>query len=160
VHPDAAILAQLERADRIRQMFFAPGGKTPELPFTVRLSNLDAGATRFYVDIDGQRLEVKPQAESRYTIVWPGPEKKGNAVAVFEDRVGAPEPANSIGGPWAWFRLIDATGTPSPQAPSDDLLSTLRPHTNYHAAEMTIEAANAAKNPFASREWRQFRCDP
>ena len=33
---------QFERAERIRQMFFSPGSKTPELDFDLRLSNLDA----------------------------------------------------------------------------------------------------------------------
>ena len=50
VAPSSAMLAQFERAERIRQMFFDPGGKTPQLAFTMRLSNLDPAATRFYVE--------------------------------------------------------------------------------------------------------------
>jgi type VI protein secretion system component VasK len=53
VHPSAAVLPQFERAERIRQMFFSPGAKLPEVNFVVRLSNLDPTATRFYLNIDG-----------------------------------------------------------------------------------------------------------
>ena len=74
--PSAGMLAQFERAERIRQMFFSPGSKMPELGFTVRLSNLDPPATRFYVNIDGQSLEIKPGAESRSPVAWPGPDKQ------------------------------------------------------------------------------------
>jgi type VI secretion system protein ImpL len=154
------MLAQFERAERIRQMFFNPGLKTPELEFTVRLSGLDVAATRFYLEINDQRFEVQPGAESRGQVVWPGPAKRSFAVAVFEDRVGAPDRAVAFDLPWAWFRLVDATRTPSVEARPGDLESTLRLQTKYHAARVIIEAANPVRNPFTSLDWRQFRCEP
>src|SRR5262249_22238802 len=36
-----AMLDQFERVERIRQMFFTPGSKSPELRFSIRLSNVD-----------------------------------------------------------------------------------------------------------------------
>jgi type VI secretion system protein ImpL len=158
VEPAGGLLAQFQRAERIRQMFFNPGSKTPELGFTVKLSSLDSKATNVYVNIDGQQFGVKPGAESSGPGVWPVPQKRSIAFVVFEDPVAAPEQAIGYEGPWALFRLVD---TLKVQAQSDaDSISVLRLQTKYHQALATIEAANATSNPFAAGDWRQFKCAP
>jgi type VI secretion system protein ImpL len=159
VKPSPRWLAQFELAEHIRQMFFSPGSKMPELDFTVRLSNLDPSATRFYVSIEGQVSAITPGTESRTPVVWPGPEKKGVAFATFEDRIAAPEVARRFDSPWALFRLIDSARLPSAQ-PETDLVSVLRFETKYHRAQVTITASNATSNPFGTRDWRQFSCEP
>ena len=127
----------------------------------VRLSNLDASATRFYVNIDGQRFETKPGADSRSPVVWPGPEKRGFAFATFEDRVAAPEQVKGFEGPWGLFKLVDVARLPPVQAqPDSDSTTVLRFQNKYHQAQVTIEEPNAASNPFAARDWRQFTCEP
>jgi type VI secretion system protein ImpL len=163
VYPSSGVLRQFERAERIRQIFFSPGSKTPQLNFFVRLSDLDRLATRFYVNIDGQQFDTRPGFESRNPAVWPGPvpEKRGTAFLAFEDRVAAPEQARRFQGPWALFRLIDETAIPSARAQNEtDLNSVLRIQTKYHQAQVIIESSNAASNPFTAHDWRQFKCDP
>jgi type VI secretion system protein ImpL len=160
VEPSILMLDQFERAERIREMFFSPGSKMPELAFTVKLSNLDPAATRFYLNIDGYEFDVKPGAESRGPVMWPGKEKRSFAFAAFEDRVAAPDRIG-LDGPWAWFRLIDAAKAQPEQAqPETDLISVLHIQTRYHRAVVTIEASNAINNPFAAHDWRQFKCGP
>ena len=150
------MLAQFERVGRIREMFFAPGSKSPELEFRIRLSKLDPSATRLYVDIDGQAFDVKPGGEGGGPATWPGPKKAGVAFATFEDRVGAPDQGIQFEGPWAWFRMIDGTMTPQPET---DGLSVLSLHNQYnHHALLTIEAPAGKGNPFIARGWRQFAC--
>jgi len=152
------LLRQFQRVDRIRRMFFASGSKTPELNFTLTLSSLDKAATRFYLEINGQRYDVKPGAAGGSPAVWPGMDKRGYVYAAFEDNVAAPDRINAASGPWALFRMVDATRGPA--EPSDrDLVSTLRFGTKYHQAQVTIEAPNTASNPFAATDWRQFTCD-
>jgi type VI secretion system protein ImpL len=159
VAPSPVMLAQFERAAHIRQMFFAPGSKAPELAFTVKLSNLDPTATRFYFNIDGNEFDVKPGAANGGVVVWPSPQKRSLAYAAFEDSVAPPEKIWREG-PWAWFRLIDAAKMPPEGAQSGgDLVSLLRIETPHHRAVVTIEAPNASRNPFAAPEWRQFRCE-
>jgi len=159
VAPSPGMLAQFERAALIRQMFFAPGSKMPEIAFTVKLSNLDSGATRFYINIDGKEFDVKPGADNGGPVVWPSPQKRSLAYAAFEDPIAPPEKIWREG-PWAWFRLIDEAKTPSEGAQSGAaLVSVLRIQTTHHRALVTIEAPNATSNPFAAREWRQFRCE-
>ena len=57
VGPSAAMLRQFEAAQRIREMFFRPGGQEPEVRFRVTPTDLDVGATRFLLEIDGQSFE-------------------------------------------------------------------------------------------------------
>ncbi|MGH9140818.1 MAG: type VI secretion system membrane subunit TssM, partial [Vicinamibacterales bacterium] len=155
VRTSPAIPAQFERVARLREMFFSPGGKAPELEFNLRLSKLDQAATRLYVDIDGQQFDVKPGAESANAATWPGPKKAGVAFATFEDRVAAPEQFEQFEGPWAWFHMIDKTMAPQPEA---DGISVLSLQSRYHRALMTIDAPTGRGNPFVARGWRQFSC--
>jgi type VI secretion system protein ImpL len=156
------MLDQFERAERIRQMFFSPGSKTPEIRFAVRLSNVDASATRFYLNIDGQQLEAAPGRDTNTPVVWPGADKdKGaRAIAVFEDRTAAPDRADTIGGQWAWFHLIDGRLARGTTALDSDLETTLLVQTRFHKATVVIEASSAASNPFGLGDWRKFRCEP
>ncbi|HTK29265.1 MAG TPA: type VI secretion system membrane subunit TssM [Vicinamibacterales bacterium] len=154
VSASAGILAQFERAERIRQLFFGAGAKGPELSFNVKLSKLDESATRFYVYLDGQSFDAKPGVESRWPAVWPGP-KPGAAYAVFEDRIAAPEQVIAYGGPWAWFHVVDATLSSQPDGEGLPILSL---QTRYHRALVTIEPSSGIGNPFAARDWRQFEC--
>ena len=50
--------------------------------------DLDAGATRFVIEIDGQRFDVGHSAPRKYPVQWPG-SSTGDAIATFEDRSGA-----------------------------------------------------------------------
>ena len=158
--PSPGMLAQFERVERLRQMFFNPGSKTPELNFAVRVSNVDPTATRFYVNIDGQQLEARPGNDSRTPVQWPGADKRGIGVAVFEDRMMAPDRVANIGGPWALFRLVDDHIARAGTAADSDLETVLRIETKFHKALVTIEASSGTTNPFASIEWRKFRCEP
>ena len=141
-------------------MFFPPGSKTPALTFNVKLSRLDPQATRLYVNIDGRSIAVTPGTESKAEFVWPDSQKH-YAFAVFQDQVAAPEQAIGTDGGWALFHLIDAlnAGSQGSQTTSD-LFSVLTVLTAHHNALMTIEASNETSNPFAAREWRQFKCEP
>jgi type VI secretion system protein ImpL len=155
VDPPRGMLGQFELAAHIRELFFSPGSKEPKLEFTVKLSKLDSTATRFYVEIDGQRFDAKPGAESRAAATWPGATKGGVAYATFEDRIAAPEQVIGYQGPWSWFRLIEATMAPQRDAEGASVLSLT---TRYHRALLTIEPSSGSGNPFAARDWRQFGC--
>jgi type VI secretion system protein ImpL len=154
VHLPLAFLGQFERASGIRQMFFDAGTKALQLGFTATLSKLDATATRFYVDIDSQRFEAKPDIPMAWQAVWPGG-KTGNALAMFEDRVAQPEAVLNIGGPWAFFKMIDETIVPQRDATGGVTLSL---QTRYHRGVVRIDPAGGSAVPYATRDWRQFGC--
>lgn len=146
-----SMLRQFETAQRIRDMYFRPGSSTPEVRFNVTPAFLDANASRFTLQIDGQNFDYRHGPERTWTAVWPGP-SPGNAIVQFENRTGS-RPNQAFEGPWAWFRLLEAAAL---QAQSDvRYTATWRAEANE--ARVTIEAASI-RNPFMKSELRQFRC--
>jgi type VI secretion system protein ImpL len=153
VSPTRRLLDQFQAAERLREMFFPTGSKTPEVRFSVTIRDLDAGATRFILQIDGQTFDDAHQAPVKKLAVWPGP-TPGQAAVSFESRFYVP--TIPLGGPWAWFRMIDAYGDGSADAQQRILLNV---QNTYHRVRVTVEAARAGDNPFATRVWREFSCE-
>ncbi|MBS1816341.1 MAG: type VI secretion system membrane subunit TssM [Acidobacteria bacterium] len=149
------LLDQFQAALRIREMFFAPGTKTPKVDYFATLRDLDRDASRFVVDLDGQLIDDRHGAPVRRPLTWPGPVAGGSVVASFEARFY--DDPKRFGGPWALFRLIDATAEGAPDAQQ---ALTLRIADRYHSVRLTIEGARAGYNPFAWSGWRQFSCQP
>jgi type VI secretion system protein ImpL len=149
VAPYQGMLAFFQEARVIRDAFFT-GGAAPELRFNVSITHVDAAATRFVLDIDGQAFEDRRGGRAPGT--WPG-QNGGSASAAFEDRTGI-RSGTAFEGPWAWFRLIDNS---QPQRVSELQTTLTFRGQREHEAQVTIEASSAA-NPFARREWRRFGC--
>jgi type VI secretion system protein ImpL len=147
----AAMLHEFESAQQIRDMFFRPGGQLPEVRFNVAPSYLDANATRFVLEVDGQSVEYRHGPERNSPAAWPGP-APGAAAISFEDRTGA-HPNLSYQGVWAWFRLLDAAAV----QPESDVRYRATFKAGGSEARVTIEAASI-RNPFAKSTLRQFRC--
>ena len=144
-------LAQFEAAQRIREMFFLAGEKTPELRFTVTPIELDDAARRFLLEIDGQAFEHRHGPERTFAAKWPG-KSEGPAAATFEAAAGG-RPNIVFEGPWAWFRLIEATRI----EPESEVRYLLTFTTGSHRARVRV-TADRVRNPYASREFQQFRC--
>ena len=68
-----AMLRRFESAQRIRDMYFRPGSQALELRFTVTPAELDAGATRFVLEVDGQSFDYRHGPERNFAATWPGP---------------------------------------------------------------------------------------
>ena len=143
------LLDQMQQARQIRDMFFNPGSKVPEVKFFVTFSELDANAQRAVLQIDGQTVDDK---RGRQPVTWPG--ANGSALAAFEARYY--DTPRGFNGPWAWFKMIDATkvGTPDPQQRIGLNISD-----SYHRVRVTVEPARATGNPFAVTNWRHFVCE-
>ena len=146
-----AMLRQFEAAQRIREMYFRPGGQIPEIRFNVFPIYLDANVMRFVLELDGQNLEYRHGPERSLTASWPGP-TPGIAAISFEDRAGA-RPNLPFKGPWAWFRLLDA----SKVEPESDVRYRAGFQAGGREARVIIEATTI-RNPFGKSALRQFRC--
>jgi len=145
------MLPEFQRAQRIRELYFAPGGKTPEARFNLSPDTLDASVTRFTLDIEGQRFEYRHGPLQSLAVSWPG--TTGQAAFSFEDRGGGPIPGVTARGPWAWFRLLDQAHTVRD--------SETRYRVTFTAAGksmVVILEAPSIRNPFGSNEVAGFRC--
>jgi type VI secretion system protein ImpL len=148
ITPAHDLLPQFQAAQRLRDMFFQTGSKTPSLQFFVTFSDRDQNSTRFVLQIDGTYYDDK---HGRQDVKWPG--QAGSAQASWE----APyyDPPRPYGGPWAWFRLMDATRVAVPDAQRVVLSMT----DSYHSVHVTVEPSSGAGNPFTTASWRQFSCE-
>jgi type VI secretion system protein ImpL len=145
------ILDTFERAQKIRDLFFRRGSNALEVRFHVIVSETDANAIRFILEIDGNNFEYRNPPRSTLGS-WPGPGQNiGNASVTWIERYGA-QPRVAFTGPWAWFRLIDAA-----QVEQQDLRSTLTFQQAGHRARVIIEASSII-NPFSNRDWQRFSC--
>jgi len=150
----AAMLRQFEAAGRIRETFFRSGSQSPEVRFTLTPIELDASATRFLLELDGQSFDYRHGPLRPQPAVWPGP-NPGVAGASFEDRTGA-RPNIVQQGPWALFRLIDA-GQLQRETDSTRTRFVLAIEKGNHVGKATIEAQSIL-NPFVRRDLQQFSC--
>jgi type VI secretion system protein ImpL len=154
VTPKRQMLQQLQAAAMVRDMFFPAGAKTPEVRFNVTISDLDAGASRFVLQIDGSLFDGAHRGPVRAPAVWPGPQS-GLVTAAFEGTKIFVPPA-AYQGPWAWFRMIDATAE---GAADGQQRVRLNVQSEGHRAVVAVEPVRATGNPFSTRSWRQFSCE-
>jgi type VI secretion system protein ImpL len=147
----AALLKQFQQAQRIRDVYFKAGAQVPEARFNLTPDALDAGATRFTLDLDGQSFEYRHGPQQSKAMVWPGG-GVGQAAIAFEDRSGPS--ANVVKqGPWAWFRALDLAQV---KRDSDTHLAVTFA-SGAHSMRVVLDAASI-RNPFARDELAGFRC--
>jgi len=147
----SAMLHQFEQVQQIRDRYFGFNGQSPEQQFNMTPGELDAGASRFTIEVDGQSLDYRHGPVRSLPVKWPGP-APGAASAVFEDAAGA-HPNLTFQGPWAWFRLLDAAS----MHPESDVRFTATFQAGGHRGAVIIEP-NSIRNPYQSPVLRQFRC--
>jgi type VI protein secretion system component VasK len=117
--------------------------------FFVTFSDLDANAQRAVLVFDGKITDDK---SLKQPVTWPGT-VSGNVTTQFEARYF--DQPKSYGGPWALFRFIDDTRAGAADGQQRIVLNVV---DRYHRVRVTIEAARASGNPFATGSWRQFSC--
>ena len=146
-----SMLRQFEAADRIRTMFFRSGSQDPEVRFSIAAVDLDAGAVRFTLDVDGQAFDYRHGPVIAKPMTWPGP-NPGRAIATFEERTGG-RPNIAAEGPWAWFRLIDQAQVQR----ETDAVYVVTIEKNGHESRIRVESISI-RNPYGNQALQQFRC--
>lgn len=146
-----ALLRQFQQAQRIRDVYFKAGSQLPEARFTLTPDSLDAAATRFTLELDGQTLDYRHGPQQSRPMSWPGG-SAGQAAFAFEERAGG-GPSAVKQGPWAWFRALDQA-----QVRRDsDTRVFVTFGAGTHSMRVVLEAASI-RNPFVRDELAGFRC--
>ncbi|MNJ12925.1 hypothetical protein D3C77_71290 [compost metagenome] len=149
----AELVKQLDRAARIRQIFFSQQGNL-EVQFALEPIELTANKRRSVLNLDGQLLEYAHGRRTKIPLVWPntmrdGAESKITLVPAARER--SPRSEGFVG-PWAMFRLMDKgeltqvnEATFDVRFPVDQGSMTYRVYTD------------SAQNPFTGGLFSQFR---
>ena len=146
------MLAQMQLADTIKQMYFHNGSATPEVDFTWLAPQLDAGIGKLVISVDGQKYEYTPGGAMSATMKWPGPQPGQVSIAAY-DTGGNLISSFDYQGDWALFRALQAANLQK----QSDLRFTASFNFGGHVAKITLQANNL-KNPFLGTDVQRFRC--
>ncbi len=145
-------LDEFQRAARIRDAFFANGGRQASMRFDLKPVALDPNIARLVLEIDGQVLSAAPNALAAGAFQLPS--GKGNGLAKLEVTPASGRSILQSEGPWAWFRMLDkAHVEATPQG--ERYKVTFDIDGRKAVLELT---ANSVVNPFRRAVLEQFRC--
>lgn len=143
-------LRQFERAERIRQAFFAGGGTSPQVEITV--AHVDS-----HNSIKGAMLVINDmpiptiKGDSPRTIVWPGTGKA--TVLQISPARNRDSELQFRGSSWTFIDFLRAATSKAQRG--DTLRATYTIGGRTITYDFTI---NAVTNPFTMRELKDFEC--
>jgi type VI secretion system protein ImpL len=147
-------LAEFQRAQVIRDVFFRSGGSTPSLQLDFKPVEMDAAIQLFMLDVDGKLVRYAHGPQVPVRVQFPGP---GGRSQVRISISPAP-PSGSAGakfeGPWALFRMLDGVQIEETKQ-SERVVATFSIEGRRAVFEMI---ASSVRNPFRLTELAQFRC--
>jgi type VI secretion system protein ImpL len=147
----AAALAEFQRAQRIKDVFFRNGGKVPAMKIEMRLTELEPSLKELTLDIDGQQQKLTTAGPS-ITVTWPS--QRVASQVKLSTALGDKGPLVMFDGPWALFRLFDRFEVQASSVP--EKFSVIM-NLDGKRARVDVIAASVY-NPFQLKEIKQFRC--
>jgi len=147
------LLADFQRAARIRDTFFVAGGKQASFRFELRPLNVDASITHFLLEIDGQSLAYAKD-QSAPAASFQLPSGKGSGGVHFEVVSSAGSSVLSSEGPWSWLRMLSKARVEA-TAQGERYRVTFDVGGRKILLEMR---ASSVLNPFRREIIEQFRC--
>ena len=145
------VLDSFQRAARVRDAWFANGGRQASIRFDLKPLAVDPAITKLTLDIDGQVLAL---AANGAGMPFQLPSGKGSGGVRLD---GAPASAHSSqrsDGPWAWFRMLDKAAL-EPAAQGERYKVTFDLDGRRAVLDMT---ASSVVNPFRRANLEGFRC--
>ena len=146
-------IAQFERAESIKTTFFADGGTTPSLKFSITPALLDATALRSVFSLDGTDVVYRHEPPRTSDFTWPN--KGAASTASIEIRyTDGSTTKREATGVWALFRLLDASGI-ARQSQADYAVSVT--NADGKGVRYDLRAASV-NNAFDLGQLAAFRC--
>jgi type VI secretion system protein ImpL len=145
-------LDEFQRAARIRDAFFANGGRQASMRFDLKPVTLDPGIAKLVLDIDGQVLSAVPSALAPASFQLPS--GKGGGQVKLEVSPASARSSLQTEGPWAWFRMLDK-GAVEATAQGERYKVSFDIDGRKAGLELT---ASSVVNPFRRTVLEQFRC--
>ena len=142
-----------QRAARIRNVMFQPGGQHPSMSFTFKVIEMDASIAFVSFDFDGQVYRYAHGPQTLHQVSWPGP-RGTNQIRMELADAGLQRAFLSKEGPWAALRFFDEAENRRAGGP-ERFISTFVVNGNKLVLEVT---ASSVENPFMLSELSSFRC--
>jgi type VI secretion system protein ImpL len=149
--PDS-VLEQFQISARIRDTLFQEGGTSLAVKFVLKPISLDPEVVQFQLDLEGQTFVYAHGPSRQSPATWPNLAGTRQVRMFFEDADGK-RAVKSWQGPWAWFRLLDASAV---ERRSAERLVVTFESEGYQMSYEII--ASSVINPFLMPELDRFRC--
>ncbi len=146
-------LAEFQRAETIKQLFFANGAQ-PSVAFSITPVSLDAGAAQVVLELGALSVSYAHGPPVPTQISWPGADGMQTARLIITPAAGGNPVELDATGPWALFRLF-AQGSLAEAGSSDQY--TLTFNQGGHVVVFSI-SADSVLNPFAPGMLTDFQC--
>lgn len=150
---DVGSLPQFQRAQVIRETFFAGGGTTPSMRLEFKPVEMDARITQFVLDVDGQVIRYVHGPQIPTAVQWPGP-RGTNQVRLQLTPAGPNGNGVAFDGPWALHRLFDGVKVEPGRTPERFRVTF---DVDGRKAIFEVTAASV-RNPLRLRELAEFNC--
>jgi len=147
----ASTLRQFQYAAKIRDIFFQSGGQSPQVQFELKPVFLDATASKFWMNIEGQQTNYRHGPTRSTSFTWPGT-SPGLVRFGFETLDGK-QISGSEDGAWAWFKLLDKMKVSESTGSAYIITFELEGLTAKYELR-----ANSVLNPFSFTELSNFQC--
>ncbi|MBH5372774.1 type VI secretion system membrane subunit TssM [Bradyrhizobium glycinis] len=151
---DADALTQFQSAREIRRSFFNGSGSAPAVKLSIKPVYLASRLLRATFVMDGKEIVYRHEAPRAYDLEWPSRTEASTASVALTSLDGTEERIERLG-PWALFRLIDASRPASRGATDRFTLTIGRPERPDVTYELRAESVS---NPFSLGVLRSFRC--
>ncbi len=150
----SAALAEFQRAQVIREVYFRGGGANPSIQLEFKPIEMDAKIQQFTLDVDGKLVKYQHGPQSPVSVQFPGPGGRSQVRASIIPAPASGSNGITFAGPWALFRMFDGV----------QIVETRQ--SERFVATFTIEGrrtvfeifASSVRNPFRLPELSQFRC--
>ena len=147
------VFTPLRRAQSIRDAYFRDGGRALGTRLEFRLLGLDAGASEFTLDVDGQLLRFKRGSAQPQSIDWL---TLGGAAGRVQVQLAPSAKAGGyvFNGPWALLRLLDRARVERGATPDRALVVF---DIEGRRARFEVRSSRA-HNPLLRQELESFSC--
>jgi type VI secretion system protein ImpL len=146
---DSGTLPQFQRAQIIREAFFA-AGPVPGIRMTMKPLEMDTQLREFLLDVDGQLVKYDHGPQIPVEVKWPGP-RNTNVVRVTTQPVG---PGLVNDGAWALFRLFERVSIVPGSAPEK-----FKAVFDVGGRKATFDVTTSSvRNALRLPELRSFQC--
>ncbi len=148
---DQGTLPQFQRAQAIREAFFATGGNMPGVRLMMKPLEMDTKLREFLLDVDGQLVRYDHGPQIPVEVKWPGPKGTG-VVRVTVQPAGGTGLVND--GPWALFKMFERVAVTPGAAPEK-----FRATFDIDGRKAMFEVTNSSvRNPMRMPELKAFQC--
>lgn len=154
----SASIKQVRRAISIKNVFFRINPESPTIGLELKPFSMDANDARFTLDVGDTRLTYNHGPKFWKKVNWSGADEGKRIRVAIEDLSGELH-EKTYSGPWAWFRLMDASNTQKTSRSNVFRITfSASNSSNNNAHSIVYEGkTQSINNPFSNNLLGSFR---